>query len=222
MLPPSHRPCFSRMTVHSTSRLEATFDVRRRRGPRRTQPWRRRALAQCRLVTARSRQSVRCRAIRHWRSQGTWCARWTRWAVSWAAPLISHHSIPHAQPQQGPLSGLARECDRGLYRRCSIVARRTCRLQTIRAQIARLMLDEGRATVTGIETLEGRRFGARSVIDGHVLARTHSYRHRDKDRRQPGRQGRRQRIWPNSRIVSASRWNASNRTPPCRWTIRRL
>ena len=55
------------------------------------------------------------------------------------------------------------QCDRGLYRRA---VRRLLdeqpRVQTVQGTVARLILDDGR--VRGVETLEGRRFGARAVV----------------------------------------------------------
>ena len=56
------------------------------------------------------------------------------------------------------------QCDRGLYRRA---VRRLLEehptLRTIQGTVARLLLEDER-TVLGVETLEGRRFGARSVV----------------------------------------------------------
>src|SRR5512132_178048 len=57
------------------------------------------------------------------------------------------------------------QCDRGLYRRAvrSLLEQQP-NLQTVQGTVARLILapDEGR--VIGVETLEGRRFGAKSVV----------------------------------------------------------
>ena len=55
------------------------------------------------------------------------------------------------------------QCDRGLYRRAvrSLIEEHA-RLETIQGTVARLILDD--ACVVGIETLEGRRFGARAVV----------------------------------------------------------
>ena len=55
------------------------------------------------------------------------------------------------------------QCDRGLYRRAvrSLLESHD-RLVTIQGTVARLVVDDGR--VTGVETLEGRRFGARAVV----------------------------------------------------------
>lgn len=55
------------------------------------------------------------------------------------------------------------QCDRGLYRRAvrSLVEEHA-RLQPIQGTVARLLLDGDR--VAGVETLEGRRFGARVVV----------------------------------------------------------
>ena len=57
------------------------------------------------------------------------------------------------------------QCDRGLYRRFarSLVEQQT-NLHTIQGTVARLVLSPGEGTVIGVETLEGRRFGARSVV----------------------------------------------------------
>ena len=57
------------------------------------------------------------------------------------------------------------QCDRGLYRRAvrSLLEEHSS-LMTIQGTVARLLLDEQRGTVTGIETLEGRRFGGRCVV----------------------------------------------------------
>jgi tRNA uridine 5-carboxymethylaminomethyl modification enzyme len=55
------------------------------------------------------------------------------------------------------------QCDRGLYRRAvraSIEAH--ARLETIQGTVARLLFDGDR--LAGVETLEGRRFGARRVV----------------------------------------------------------
>ncbi len=57
------------------------------------------------------------------------------------------------------------QCDRGLYRRA---VRRLLEehpsLSTIQGTVARLLLDEGSGGVLGLETLEGRRFGAKAVV----------------------------------------------------------
>jgi tRNA uridine 5-carboxymethylaminomethyl modification enzyme len=55
------------------------------------------------------------------------------------------------------------QCDRGLYRRAvrSLLEAHS-RLRTIQGTVARLLIENG--DVTGVETLEGRRFGARSVV----------------------------------------------------------
>jgi tRNA uridine 5-carboxymethylaminomethyl modification enzyme len=55
------------------------------------------------------------------------------------------------------------QCDRGLYRRAvrSLVEQHDS-LSTIQGTVARLILDGDR--VTGVETIEGRRFGARAVV----------------------------------------------------------
>jgi tRNA uridine 5-carboxymethylaminomethyl modification enzyme len=56
------------------------------------------------------------------------------------------------------------QCDRGLYRRSvrSLVERHV-NLQTIQATVARLILADN-SRVVGVETLEGRRFGAAAVV----------------------------------------------------------
>ncbi len=57
------------------------------------------------------------------------------------------------------------QCDRGLYRRVvrSLIERHPT-LSTIQGTVARLLLDESGRTVLGVETLEGRRFGAVAVV----------------------------------------------------------
>ena len=61
------------------------------------------------------------------------------------------------------------QCDRGMYRRAvrSLLESHST-LHTIQGTVSRLLLDEGAGggagSVVGIETLEGRRFGARSVV----------------------------------------------------------
>jgi tRNA uridine 5-carboxymethylaminomethyl modification enzyme len=57
------------------------------------------------------------------------------------------------------------QCDRGLYRRAvrSLLERHP-NLLTVQGTVARLLIDERAARVTGVETLEGRRFGARAVV----------------------------------------------------------
>jgi tRNA uridine 5-carboxymethylaminomethyl modification enzyme len=55
------------------------------------------------------------------------------------------------------------QCDRGLYRRAArSLLEQHASLRTIQGTVARLLLDGG--IVSGIETLEGRRFGARAVV----------------------------------------------------------
>jgi tRNA uridine 5-carboxymethylaminomethyl modification enzyme len=57
------------------------------------------------------------------------------------------------------------QCDRGLYRRAvRTLIERHQNLHTIQGTVARLLLDDTGNRVTGIETLEGRRFGARAVV----------------------------------------------------------
>jgi tRNA uridine 5-carboxymethylaminomethyl modification enzyme len=56
------------------------------------------------------------------------------------------------------------QCDRGMYRRAvRQLLEEHPRLRTIQGTVARLLL-EGEDTVVGVETLEGRRFGARAVV----------------------------------------------------------
>jgi tRNA uridine 5-carboxymethylaminomethyl modification enzyme len=57
------------------------------------------------------------------------------------------------------------QCDRGLYRRSvrSLLEEHR-NLQTIQGTVARLLFDPADGSVVGIETVEGRRFGARSVV----------------------------------------------------------
>lgn len=57
------------------------------------------------------------------------------------------------------------QCDRGLYRRAvrSLLEQQR-NLQTIQGTVARLVLDGQKHRVVGVETLEGRSFGARSVV----------------------------------------------------------
>src|SRR5688572_19584358 len=57
------------------------------------------------------------------------------------------------------------QCDRGMYRRAvrSLLEQHQS-LQCIQGTVARLILDDASATVLGVETLEGRRFGARAVV----------------------------------------------------------
>jgi tRNA uridine 5-carboxymethylaminomethyl modification enzyme len=55
------------------------------------------------------------------------------------------------------------QCDRGLYRRAVRQLLEQHRgLRTVQGTVARLIMDGGR--VTGVETVEGRRFGARAVV----------------------------------------------------------
>ena len=57
------------------------------------------------------------------------------------------------------------QCDRGLYRRAvrSLLEERG-NLQTVQGTVARLILGQDEPRVLGVETLEGRCFGARSVV----------------------------------------------------------
>jgi len=57
------------------------------------------------------------------------------------------------------------QCDRGLYRRAvRTLLEAQPRLQTIQGTVARLLLSDDGGQVLGLETLEGRRFGARCVV----------------------------------------------------------
>jgi tRNA uridine 5-carboxymethylaminomethyl modification enzyme len=57
------------------------------------------------------------------------------------------------------------QCDRGLYRRSvrSLLEQQS-NLQTIQGTVARLTFEGDDHQLTGVETLEGRKFGARSVV----------------------------------------------------------
>jgi tRNA uridine 5-carboxymethylaminomethyl modification enzyme len=57
------------------------------------------------------------------------------------------------------------QCDRGLYRRAvRQLLEEHGRITTVQGTVARLLLDPASQSVLGVETLEGRRFGARSVV----------------------------------------------------------
>src|SRR5215470_7191098 len=57
------------------------------------------------------------------------------------------------------------QCDRGLYRRAVRMLLEThASLRTVQGTVARLIIDEAAGRVVGVETLEGRRFGARAVV----------------------------------------------------------
>jgi tRNA uridine 5-carboxymethylaminomethyl modification enzyme len=57
------------------------------------------------------------------------------------------------------------QCDRGLYRRAvRSLLEQQANLQTVQGTVARLVLDSRERRVLGVETLEGRRFGAKSVV----------------------------------------------------------
>ena len=57
------------------------------------------------------------------------------------------------------------QCDRGLYRRAvRSLLEEHARIHTIQGTVARLLLDDRDRRVVGLETLEGRRFGARAVV----------------------------------------------------------
>ncbi len=57
------------------------------------------------------------------------------------------------------------QCDRGLYRRAvrTLLEKQT-RLQTVQGTVGRLLLTPDERRVLGVETMEGRRFGAKSVV----------------------------------------------------------
>ncbi|HEY9514898.1 MAG TPA: tRNA uridine-5-carboxymethylaminomethyl(34) synthesis enzyme MnmG [Gemmatimonadaceae bacterium] len=57
------------------------------------------------------------------------------------------------------------QCDRGLYRRAvRTLLEQHPSLYTIQGTVARLLIDQESRRVLGVETLEGRRFGARAVV----------------------------------------------------------
>jgi tRNA uridine 5-carboxymethylaminomethyl modification enzyme len=57
------------------------------------------------------------------------------------------------------------QCDRGLYRRAVRgLLEEHQSLRTVQGTVARLIIDEAEQSVRGVETLEGRRFGARAVV----------------------------------------------------------
>lgn len=57
------------------------------------------------------------------------------------------------------------QCDRGMYRRAvRTLIEQQPMLHTIQGTVARLLIDAGSGHVTGIETLEGRRFSASAVV----------------------------------------------------------
>ena len=57
------------------------------------------------------------------------------------------------------------QCDRGLYRRAArTLLEEHQSLQTIQGTVSRLILGDTDGVVRGVETLEGRRFGARAVV----------------------------------------------------------
>jgi tRNA uridine 5-carboxymethylaminomethyl modification enzyme len=57
------------------------------------------------------------------------------------------------------------QCDRGLYRRAvRSLLEQQAQLQTVQGTVARLFLTPDEQRVLGVETLEGRRFGAKSVV----------------------------------------------------------
>src|SRR5450830_372939 len=57
------------------------------------------------------------------------------------------------------------QCDRGLYRRAvRSLLEQHARLQAVQGTVARLLLTPDQQRVLGVETLEGRRFAAKSVV----------------------------------------------------------
>ena len=57
------------------------------------------------------------------------------------------------------------QCDRGMYRRAvRSLLEQHAELQTVQGTVARLLLAPDELRVLGVETLEGRRFGAKSVV----------------------------------------------------------
>ena len=57
------------------------------------------------------------------------------------------------------------QCDRGLYRRSvRSLLEQHANLQTVQGTVARLLLTPDEQRVLGVETIEGRRFGARCVV----------------------------------------------------------
>ena len=57
------------------------------------------------------------------------------------------------------------QCDRGLYRRAvRFLLEEHENLRTVQGTVARLLFAQDPAQVVGVETLEGRRFGARAVV----------------------------------------------------------
>src|SRR6476619_5372787 len=57
------------------------------------------------------------------------------------------------------------QCDRGMYRRAvrSLIEEHPG-LQTIQGTVAQLLMDDPGTRITGIQTLEGRRFSAKAVV----------------------------------------------------------
>ncbi len=57
------------------------------------------------------------------------------------------------------------QCDRGLYRRAvRTLLEEQPAIHTVQGTVARLLFDPAEPVVQGVETLEGRRFGARAVV----------------------------------------------------------
>ena len=103
------------------------------------------------------------------------------------------------------------QCDRGLYRRAvrSLLEAQP-RLETIQGTVARLLIAMANG-VAGVETLEGRRFGARCVVvtTGTFLRGRIHIGTDDVDRRRTRRARPRRPISPSSSSARGSRWRAS-------------
>ena len=57
------------------------------------------------------------------------------------------------------------QCDRGLYRRAvRTLLEEQPAIHTVQGTVARLIFDTDGSAVSGVETLEGRRFGAKAVV----------------------------------------------------------
>jgi tRNA uridine 5-carboxymethylaminomethyl modification enzyme len=57
------------------------------------------------------------------------------------------------------------QCDRGLYRRAvRTLLEEQPAIHTVQGTVARLIFEPGESVVRGVETLEGRRFGAKAVV----------------------------------------------------------
>lgn len=57
------------------------------------------------------------------------------------------------------------QCDRGLYRRAvRMLIEQHPRIHTVQGTVARLIIDDAASTILGVETFEGRQFGASCVV----------------------------------------------------------